>query len=62
MALALKNQDTKETLEDVAFKPIREGFLMKRGAHPEDVYLKRWVTLWPSRIGWVCYPIASLLA
>lgn len=25
---------------------------MKRGAHPEDEYLQRWVTLWPSRIGY----------
>lgn len=50
MALA-KEHDTSVTLEDIAFKPIREGFLMKRGAHAEDVYLKRWLTLWPSRIG-----------
>mmetsp|Transcript_228 Transcript_228/g.539 ORF Transcript_228/g.539 Transcript_228/m.539 type:complete len:109 (+) Transcript_228:28-354(+) len=42
----------EDVMESAEFKAIREGFLMKRGAHPEDVYLKRWVTLWPSRIGY----------
>jgi hypothetical protein len=36
---------------DYSFKKIREGFLFKRGAHPEDEYLERWMTLWPGRIG-----------
>ncbi len=39
--------------DDYDFMKIREGFLHKRGAHPDDEYLERWMTLWPGRIGCV---------